>query len=150
MRLERVLDKKRIDYIDWLLLADDSKEAVLTYIESGDLFLIYIEEEMSGVMLMTPVSEEQIELKNIALAENRRGKGTGRAVIEKVIVLYKEKGFKSMIVGTANSSIENLAFYQKAGFRMVSIKKDFFAGYEPPIYEHGIRALDMVVFERKL
>ncbi|KIL42718.1 acyltransferase [Jeotgalibacillus alimentarius] len=150
MRLERVPVEKRNDYIDWLLLADDSKEAVLTYIESGDFYLIYIEEDISGVVLMTPVSEDQIELKNIALAENRRGKGTGRAVIEKAVVLYRDQGYKSMIVGTANSSIENLAFYQKAGFRMGSIKKDFFADYEPPIYEHGIRALDMVMFERKL
>lgn len=33
---------------------------------------------------------------------------------------------------------------------MVEIKKDFFKNYPIPIYENGIRALDMVMFEKKL
>ena len=55
-----------------------------------------------------------------------------------------------MIVGTANSSIDNIAFYQKLGFRMAEIKRDFFKAYPTPIFENGIRALDMIVFEKEL
>ena len=55
-----------------------------------------------------------------------------------------------MIVGTANSSIDNIAFYQKLGFRMAEIKRDFFKAYPTPIFENGIIALDMIVFEKEL
>lgn len=55
-----------------------------------------------------------------------------------------------MIVGTANSSIGNLAFYQKVGFRITEVKKDFFSKYPEPIFENGIQALDMIMFEKNL
>jgi hypothetical protein len=55
-----------------------------------------------------------------------------------------------MIVGTTNSSIDNIAFYQKLGFRMAEIKRDFFKAYLTPIFENGIRALDKIVFKKEL
>ncbi|WP_248736981.1 GNAT family N-acetyltransferase [Neobacillus rhizosphaerae] len=82
--------------------------------------------------------------------EDCRGNGLGKLVVKEAFHLYKNKGLDKMIVGTANSSIDNLAFYQKLGFRMVEIKKDFFKNYPEPIFENGIRALDMVMFEKDL
>ncbi|TFE01598.1 GNAT family N-acetyltransferase [Jeotgalibacillus salarius] len=150
MHLKTVPFEQRNDYIDWLLLADDSKNAVLSYLEDGDLYAVHTQGMIVGVVLLILLSKSTVELKNIAVAADFRGKGIGKAVIEEVVQMNAEKGFTSMVVGTANSSIENLVFYQKAGFRMMSIKKDFFADYEPPVYENGIRAFDMVMFERKL
>lgn len=142
--------EQRTHYIDWLLLADDSEDAVRSYIDYGDLYVIHIKEQVAGVMLLITLSEHTVELKNIAIAEDQRGKGVGKTAIEAAVKLYRDNGFKTMNVGTANSSIENLAFYQKAGFRMFSIMKDYFADYDPPVYEHGIRGLDLVMFEREL
>ncbi len=148
--LKAVPYEQRTDYIDWLLLADDSENAVRSYLDYGDLYMIHIEEQIVGVMLFVALSDQSVELKNMALAENQRGKGIGKKAIEAAVKLYKNNGFKLMNVGTANSSIENLAFYQKAGFRMFLIIKDYFADYDPPVYEHGIRGLDLVMFEREL
>ncbi|AJD92823.1 acyltransferase [Jeotgalibacillus malaysiensis] len=150
MRLEAVPYERRHDYVNWLLLADDSENAVRSYLDYGDLYVIHIEQQIVGVMLFVTLSEHAVELKNMALTENQRGKGIGKKAIEAAVKLYKDNGFKQMNVGTANSSIENLAFYQKAGFRMFSIMKDYFADYDPPVYEHGIHGLDLVMFERKL
>lgn len=148
--LKAVPYEQRTDYIGWLLLADDSENAVRSYLDYGDLYIIHIEEQVVGVMLFVALSDQSVELKNMALAENQRGKGIGKKAIEAAVKLYKDNGFKLMNVGTANSSIDNLAFYQKAGFRMFSIIKDYFADYDPPVYEHGIRGLDLVMFEREL
>ncbi|WP_404406177.1 GNAT family N-acetyltransferase [Jeotgalibacillus malaysiensis] len=150
MLLKAVPYEQRADYIDWLLLADDSEDAVRSYIDYGDLYVIHIEEQVAGVVLFITLSEHSVELKNIALSVDQRGKGLGKEAIDAAVKLYKDNGFKTMNVGTANSSIENLAFYQKAGFRMFSIIKDYFADYDPPVYEHGIRRLDLVMFEREL
>jgi hypothetical protein len=76
--------------------------------------------------------------------------GLGKIAIKQAFTLYQSTGMQKMIVGTANSSIDNIAFYQKLGFRMAEIKRDFFKAYPTPIFENGIIALDMIVFEKEL
>lgn len=39
-----------------------------------------------------------------------------------------------------------IAFYQRCGFRMLAVHRDFFAYVQPPQYEHGIAMRDMIVF----
>jgi hypothetical protein len=51
------------------------------------------------------------------------------------------------VVGTSNSGIGPLAYYQKAGFRLGWIERDFFnaaRGYPDEFFENGIRIRDMV------
>ena len=43
-----------------------------------------------------------------------------------------------------------LALYQKCGFRLSGIVTDSFADYPEPIYENGIRCIDMVMLSAKL
>ncbi|WP_096190905.1 GNAT family N-acetyltransferase [Neobacillus soli] len=139
--------EKRNTFKDYLLLADESEEIVSEYINDGEMFAVHCEGQIIGVALFIFHPNGIVELKNIAISEGYRGKGLGKQVVKEAFHLYKLKGFHKMIVGTANSSIDNLAFYQKLGFRMTEIKKDFFKKYPTPIYESGIRALDMVMLE---
>ena len=74
----------------------------------------------------------------------------GKRVLELVTDYLKEKEYKEIIVGTANSSIGNLIFYQKCGFRFYEVKKDFFFSYPNPIIENGLRAYDMVMLKKKI
>jgi ribosomal protein S18 acetylase RimI-like enzyme len=148
--LEPVDQDRRSIFLDYLLLADESDEVVKQYINDGEMFSICYEEIIVGVVLFTFHSSYIVELKNIAIVEEYQGRGLGKLVVKEAFNFYQTKGFYKMIVGTANSSIANLAFYQKVGFRMVEIKKDFFKNYPRPIYENGIRALDMVMFEKNL
>ncbi|MEH7352612.1 GNAT family N-acetyltransferase [Neobacillus drentensis] len=150
VQLEAIEKEKRNLFFDYLLIADESEEIVIKYINDGEMFSICCEGKIAGVVLFMFHPNGIVELKNIALTEDYRGKGLGKLVVNEAFDLYKIKGLHKMIVGTANSSIENLAFYQKLGFRMVEIKKDFFKNYPEPIYENGIRAMDMVMFEKEL
>jgi hypothetical protein len=57
------------------------------------------------------------------------------------------------VLGTGNSGIGQIAFYQKAGFRMWKIERDFFSearGYPPDLEENGIPLRDMIWFDREL
>lgn len=150
VQLEAIETEKRNSFLYYLLLADESEEIVREYINDGEMFAIYCNSQIAGVVLFVFHPNEVVELKNIALTEDNRGKGLGKLVVKEAFDLYKIKGLHKMIVGTANSSIANLAFYQKLGFRMAEIKKDFFKNYPEPIFENGIRALDMVMFEKDL
>ncbi|MGD7045914.1 GNAT family N-acetyltransferase [Jeotgalibacillus proteolyticus] len=148
--LTSIPKENRLNYMSYLLQADETQQMITAYINKGELFSVRKAENTVGAVLFIPIDNQVIELKNIAIDASFRGKGIGKAVIEEAIVLFKEKGFTMMIVGTANSSIENIAFYQKAGFRISGVRKGFFEDYPEPIYENGIRALDMVMFEREI
>ncbi|MFF2448369.1 GNAT family N-acetyltransferase [Neobacillus sp. NPDC058068] len=149
-QLKAIETEKRNSFLDYLLLADESEEIVREYINDCEMFAILCAGQIVGVALFIFLQDGIVELKNIAIIEDYQGKGIGKLVIKESFDLYKMKGLNKMLVGTANSSIANLAFYQKLGFRMVEIKKNFFKKYPNPIYENGIRALDMVVLERDL
>ncbi len=149
-KLTPVRLEKRIEYLDYLLLADESEGIVKAYINDGEMYAIDFEGNIAGVVLFTFHPNRIVELKNIAIAEECRGMGLGKAVINETFSLFQSKGLEKMMVGTANSSISTIAFYQKLGFRMAAIKKDFFKKYPMPIYENGIQALDMIMFEKIL
>ncbi len=151
VRLQRVESANRLGFLPYLLMADESERVVKEYIEAGEMYSIMDGAGLvAGVALFVEESEGVIELKNIALDPEFRGLGLGKQVVVQAFDIFREKGYRKMIVGTANSSIANLAFYQKVGFRMAEIKKDFFLDYPEPIFEDGIQAVDMVMFERVL
>ena len=90
------------------------------------------------------------ELVELAVAPERQGQGVGRAIVTWLLAEARRRGKRQMLVGTANSSIGNIAFYQKCGFRMDHIRKDYFWYYREPRYENGIRIRDMIVFRNDL
>jgi N-acetylglutamate synthase-like GNAT family acetyltransferase len=90
------------------------------------------------------------ELVELAVAPERQGQGVGRAIVAWLLAEARRRGKRQMLVGTANSSIGNIAFYQKCGFRMDHVRKDYFWYYREPRYENGIRIRDMIVFRHDL
>lgn len=141
---------ERERYLPYLLLADEDEAVVHNYMNDGELYVIRYGELFAGVTLLIEQSETTIELKNIAVVSEFQGRGIGKIALQLISDSCQAKGYTQVIVGTANSSIDNIAFYQKAGFRMDKIKKDFFSNYSEPIYENGIRAIDMIVFSKTL
>lgn len=150
LKLEEICLNERKNFMEYLLLADESEEIINEYIHEGDMFSILLENLVIGVALFIHESPCIVELKNIALLPEYRGRGFGKDIMNLAFEQYRRKSFQKMIVGTANSSIANLAFYQKAGFRIVGIRKNFFNKYPNPIYEDGIQAIDMIMFEKNL
>lgn len=131
--------------MDLLLLADPSKEKVLTYVQSGSCYAAFHEEDVIGVYVLTPLSQHTVEIMNVAVKESWQGKGIGKQLIHHAIAEAKVSGFQAIEIGTGNSSIQQLALYQKCGFRIASIDHDFFLKhYDEPIYENGIQCMDMV------
>lgn len=82
---------------------------------------------------------------NIAVTDEKQGKGIGKRLVRFAIEKARKKGFKTIEIGTGNSSIGQLALYQKCGFRIVGIDMDFFVRhYSEEIFENGIQCRDMV------
>jgi ribosomal protein S18 acetylase RimI-like enzyme len=143
-------EQEKQKFMPLLLLADESEEKIRKYLGKGDLFyLVNSSSKTVGVIVLLALNGVTVEIKNVAISPEHRGKGLGKLLVTRALQIYKEKGIKHFIVGTANSSIGNLAFYQKLGFRMFAIKKDFFLDYPSEIWENGIRAVDLIMLEKE-
>lgn len=128
-----------------LLLADPSRKVVESYLQRGQCFIAQEKEQIIGVYVLLATRPETIELVNLAVDEGYQGRGIGKKLVLHAIAEANRLGFKTIEVGTGNSSIDQLALYQKCGFRITGIDKDFFLRhYSEKIFENGIQVVDMI------
>jgi ribosomal protein S18 acetylase RimI-like enzyme len=93
------------------------------------------------------------ELRAVAVAAPEQGSGLGTRMIDAVLGLLRSRGVRRVVVGTASSGVRQLAFYQRCGFRLTHVERDFFTperGYPAGISENGIPTRDMVWMDREL
>jgi ribosomal protein S18 acetylase RimI-like enzyme len=129
-----------------LLTADPDELAVTDYCQQGKIFTINSDDQVVAVAVVTNHGLE-FELINIAVAEPYQGLGIGKSLVNHAIEFARNSSAKSIIVGTGNSSLQQLGLYQKCGFRLSHVISNYFASYQPPIVENGIACLDMVVLK---
>ncbi|WP_066051543.1 GNAT family N-acetyltransferase [Robertmurraya korlensis] len=136
---------------DLLLEADPSRKMVKDYINRGEC---YVAEELNmivGVYVILPTRPKTVELVNISVLQSEQGKGIGKKLVLHAIQIAEEFGYQTIELGTGNSSIGQLAFYQKCGFRIVGVDSDYFIKYyTEEIYENGIRCRDMIRLSKDL
>lgn len=136
---------------DLLLTADPSPCMIKDYLDRGMCFIAEESGIVLGVFVLLPTRPHTIELINIAVIENERGKGIGKTLVLKAIEIATLQKYKRIEVGTGNSSLNQLALYQKCGFRISEIEKDFFTTYySQKIIENDIHCQDMIRLTKDL
>lgn len=144
LTIQKLKDKKEIPW-SLLLLADPPKKIIEKYIYDSDVYVSSINNEVVGVYVLINLSSDTVELKNIAVDRQYQGKGIGKQLVLDAISKAKSKGAKRIEVGTGNSSFSQLALYQKCGFRIIGVEKNFFTKhYKEEIIENGIKCVDMI------
>jgi ribosomal protein S18 acetylase RimI-like enzyme len=145
---------ERERFLPLLLLADESLEQVRSYMHSGELYaLVGHGGDAVGIVLTVPTEIGAVELKAVAVDTAQQNRGIGRQLLAAVIEDLRKRGVRRAIVGTANAGIGQLAYYQKAGFRLLRIERDFFSparGYPTVMEDNGIRLRDMVWMDLEL
>lgn len=146
-------------YLPLLLLADEAEPQVRSYYQTGDLFALRpasaaADTEAIGMVLVVPHgAADAVELKAVAIAPAWQNQGRGQQMLGLVLAELLRRGVRQVVVGTGNSGIGQLAFYQKAGFRLSHIERDFFTparGYPADLAENGIPLRDMVWMDQEL
>ncbi|MFC3040842.1 GNAT family N-acetyltransferase [Virgibacillus xinjiangensis] len=141
----RLLRKQENPPMELLLLADPSRAIVEEYVKRGECFIAESEHQIIGVYVLLPTRPGTVELVNIAVAEKHHGRGIGKQLVRNAIQTAKDKGWKTIEIGTGNSSIGQLALYQKCGFRITGIDINYFIRhYHDEIFENGIQCRDMI------
>lgn len=148
MKIIKIEDNNKINFMDLLLLADEELKMIEKYLCRGEMFALY-DDDLKSVCVVTQESDDVCELKNIATYEKWHGKGYGSKLLNHIFSYYKGK-YTTMLVGTGDIP-RILQFYQKNGFRSSHRIKDFFTdNYGHPIFEDGVQLVDMVYLSKSL
>jgi ribosomal protein S18 acetylase RimI-like enzyme len=134
-----------------LLLADPSKAIVDAYLKSSHIFIADLHNEVVGAIVLQAQEEGIIEIKNVAVMPALQGQGIGLYLLKNAVLSARKMNFNTIQIGTANSSIGQLYLYQKAGFEITAVKKNFFTdNYPEPIYENGLQARHLIMLSQAL
>ena len=147
MRIEKIIENKK-QFMDLLLLADESEIMIDKYLADGDMFALY-DNDLKSICVVLAIDKETCELKNIATYEKFQGKGYGKALIKFVSDYYKND-YKTMLVGTGETPTI-LSFYESCGFTISHRIENFFTdNYDHPIFEEDIQLVDMIYLKKDL
>lgn len=150
MQFKKICEKRE-RLLDLLLIADPEVEVVLNYMNRGTMIGLYSEKEYIGVIHFEEIEKNIVEINNIGIIESYRGKGIGKIILQYAISYIRSQGYSSIVLGTGNSSISNIAFYQKCGFNLVELWSNYFLeNYTDPIFEDDIQCKHMLRFEYSL
>ena len=146
-----------------LYLADSAEEHVRAHLGDGTLYSLVDDGDVGGASVIgavqcvprpdDPAAAGTVELTLVAVAEEHQGKGVGQRMLALVLDELRRAGFVRAIVGTSNAGIGEIAYYQKCGFRLLSIERDYFdeaRGYDGTESENGIVHRDLVWFDQSL
>jgi ribosomal protein S18 acetylase RimI-like enzyme len=146
--------EERDEFLPLFRLAEDSEPQLRSYYQDGELH-VYRDAagHTLGIVLVLPKGIEEVELKTVAIEAAVQGQGIGQQMVKAVLEELRRTRVRRVTVGTASCGIGQLAFYQKLGFRLWLIERDFFnadRGYASGITENRIPLRDMVWMDMEL
>ncbi len=105
-----------------------SEAAIRAEIERGLFLGAFSDGTLAGYIGASFVLDE-CEIYNVAVSERFRGNGIGYAVVSALIEAARERGAGVIMLEVRRSNIPAISLYEKAGFRKVGERKNF---YEKP------------------
>lgn len=143
------LDPKEPMPWDLLLLADPSKEMIQGYLSDSQL-LVYRLEEIVGVLVYQGIGENEVEIKNLAVAPEYQNQ---KIASQLLTAFFNEVqgNYQTALVKTGDYPPKPLALYQKFGFEIATVQKDYFVlHYDEPIVEDGKQLKDQIILRKQL
>ncbi len=118
---------------DLFALADGSPTAVAGYRDLGRVLVARDGPELVGhAQLIAGERAGEVELKSLAVREDRQGRGVGRMLVDRAIDVCRGEDVATLILSTSPADARVLHFYQRLGFRLERVVRDVFtpeAGY---------------------
>ena len=129
---------------DLLHVADPSEESVKKYLTGAQCFGAYVETGIVGACVVNRNVNDCTEIFNVAVLPEKQKQGIGTKLLEYVIKKLVDKNEKRIELGTGTFGYQ-LLFYQRLGFRVESVWKDYFVNNcDEPIFIDGVQLKDML------
>ena len=133
-----------------LLEGDPMIDSIKTYLNTSNCYAAIVKGQVVGACITQQISPKTVELFNISISPDQQQQGIGSRLLAFVLEELTDNDMNTIALGTGSFGYQ-LAFYQRFGFRVESIIKDFFLErYSEPIYEDGIQHKDMLRLALKL
>jgi len=131
---------------DLLLSADPDWSRVQQSLENATIYGYQLDDQIVGVLVLKPLKVGVKEIMAIAVAESYQHRGIAKTMLQLVIKsCQQDPSCEQLQIGTGNSSLRQLALYQRAGFDLSAVWVNYFVdNYSQPIYENGIQCKSMV------
>lgn len=127
-----------------LLEADPSEDRVRKYLDTSLCYLALKSDVPVGVCVLGLIGDGVLELFNIAVRPGDQKQGIGTKLLRHAIEDARSQGIARIELGTGTFGYQ-LAFYQRAGFRVEKVIRDHFTDHYPePIFDSGIQLQDML------
>lgn len=134
-----------------LLQADPSWQQISRYLETSTAIACLEDPEILGIVLIHHQPGLIPEIVNLSVLKAYQRQGIGKQLLKQAIRFSRDQQFKEVLIKTGNSSIGQLALYQKAGFQMAQLELDYFVkNYPEPIWENGIQCRHRVILRMDL
>jgi ribosomal-protein-alanine N-acetyltransferase len=83
---------------------------------------------LAGYFLLMPAVDEA-HLLNITVHPQLQGRLVGRALLDKVIELARQKGMRSILLEVRPSNRRALAIYKHCGFAEIGLRKNYYPAF---------------------
>jgi len=128
--------------LDLLLLADPSPARIGAYLHGSRAFAARAGSDVAGACLVRRTAPDAWELENIAVRPALQRSGIGTRLLRHAMRAVGAAGAARLELGTGAFGAP-LAFYQRHGFRVVAVERDYFLRHYPePLFEDGIQHKD--------
>ncbi|EIV8651448.1 GNAT family N-acetyltransferase [Vibrio parahaemolyticus] len=129
---------------DLLLEADPSEASISSYLSDSWCFAALDNGRVLAACIVKPQTNSLAEIFNASVYPKLQGQGVGSELLKSVLSQLSSQGISRVELGTGTFGYQ-LTYYQRLGFRVDSIVKDYFLlNYPEPIYENGIQHKDML------
>ncbi len=132
--------------------ADESDARVRAALNDGasHSYTVWENKALVGAAVVRWTDAEAADVSEImllAVTPSRRGRGIGRWIVSALLDEARRRSVRVLSVGTGSVSLDNIVFYQKCGFRMSHVRRDYFHYIQPPLVVDGTTLRDMIVFD---
>ena len=142
MEIRQITENKK-NFLELLLVADEQEDMIDRYLDRGEMFVLYDDDDVRGLCVVTDEGEGRFELKNLAVSPAYQRRGYGKRLVEFISNRYRGRG-DVLLVGTGDVP-STMVFYQSCGFVIShTIPRFFTENYDHPIIEEGVQLVDMI------
>ncbi len=104
-----------------------------TYVSNPDrvVFFAYVDDQFAGQIRVSKHWNAYAYIDDIAVNENDRGQGVGRALMERAIQWAGSKGFPGMMLETQNNNVAGCRLYARCGFELCGFDTHLYKAVDP-------------------
>ncbi len=136
--------------LELLLEADPSQASIKSYLDGSWCFVATYQGKVVGACVVNCLDQSKkdsshtAEVFNVSVLSEYQQHGVGSALLKFCLIELAEKQIGRVELGTGSFGYQ-LTYYQRLGFRVESVIKDYFLdNYSEPIFENGIQHKDML------